>query len=87
MAKQQHRFLKTIGLTPTQAYEKYNDPPIHTYVEKTCINIVEKILSDPSHPLTQVQDQLPKPHHFTRNSHIRLSKAKTVIYENSCLQD
>ena len=84
MAKQQHRFLKIIGLTPTQANEKYNIPPIDMYLEKTCINI--NIKRPYSHPPTQAQDQLPKPHHFTRNSHIRLSKAKTVPYENSCQQ-
>jgi hypothetical protein len=86
MAKQQHRFLKIIGITPTEAYEKYNIPPIDTYIEKTCINIVERILKDPNHPLTQAQDQLPKPHHFTRNAHIRLNQAKTAAYEYSCLQ-
>ena len=86
MTKQQHRFLKIIGITPSEAYEKYNIPPIDTYIEKTCINIVERILKDPSHPLTQAQDQIPKPQHFTRNAYIRLSKAKTEAYENSCLK-
>ena len=42
-------------------------------------------LKDPNHPLTQAQDQLPNPHHFTRNSHIRLFKSKTGAYENLCL--
>jgi hypothetical protein len=65
---------------------KYNISPIDTYIEKTCINIVERILKDPNHPLTQAQDQLPKPHHFTRNAYIRLSQAKTESCENSCLQ-
>jgi hypothetical protein len=63
MAKQQHRFLKIIGIIPSEAYEKYNIPPIDTYIEKTCINIVERMLKDPNHPLTQAKDQLPKPHH------------------------
>jgi hypothetical protein len=44
------------------------------------------MLKDPNHPLVQAKDQLPKPHHFTRNAHIRLSQAKTVAYEDSCLQ-
>jgi hypothetical protein len=85
MTKQQHRFLKIIGITSSEAYEKYNIPHIDTYIEKTCINIVERIFKDPIHPLTQAQDQIPKPQHF-RNAHIRLSKAKTASYENSCLQ-
>ena len=42
---------------------KYNISPIDTYIEKTCINIVERMLKDPNHPLTQAKDQLPKPHH------------------------
>jgi hypothetical protein len=85
MTKQQHRFLKIIGITQTEAYKKYNIPPIDTYIEKTCINIVERILKDSSYPLTQAQNQIPKLQHFTRNAHIRLSKAKTSTYENSCL--
>jgi hypothetical protein len=32
IAKQQHRFLKIIGITTTEAYEKYNIPPIDTYM-------------------------------------------------------
>jgi hypothetical protein len=54
MAKQQqHRFLKIIGIISSEEYEKYNIPPIDTYIEKTCINIAERMLKDPNHPLTQ----------------------------------
>ena len=86
LAKQQQRFFKIIGITPELAYEKYQIPPIDMYIEKSCINIVDRILKDPTHPLTQAQSQQPEPKYYTRNSHIRITKAKTTAYENSCLQ-
>ena len=86
MTKTQHRFLKIIGTTPEQAYEKYNILSIDMYIEKSCINTVERILNDPSHPITKTQNELPQTKHFTRNSQIKITKAKKAAYENSCLQ-
>ena len=34
MTKQQHRFLKIIGITPQQAYNKHNILPIEIFIEK-----------------------------------------------------
>ena len=86
MAKLQHRSLKIIGTTPEQAYEKYNILPIVMYMERSCTTTVDRILNDPSHPLTKSQNELPQPKHYTRNSQIRIKKAKTAAYVNSCLQ-
>ena len=54
------------------------------YIERSCTTTVDRILNGPRHPLTK--PQLPQPKHYTRNSQIRITKAKTVAYENSCLQ-
>ena len=86
ITKQQHRFLKIIGITPQQAYDKNNILPIDIFIEKICTNIVEIILKDETHPLTQAQNSLPRPKYSIRNSQIRITKAKTVASENSCLQ-
>ena len=52
MTKQQHRFLKIIGITPQKAYDKQNILPIDMFIAKSCTNIVELILKDETHPLT-----------------------------------
>ena len=77
----QHWLLKIIGISWVQAYEKYNIPTIETFIEKSCVNIVARILKYPSHPLTQAQHQLPQPKHFTRNSKMKLTKVKKVTYD------
>ena len=86
MAKQQQRFFKIIGISSIQAYEIYNIPPIETFIEQSCVSMVDRILKDPSNPLTQAQQQLPQPKHFIRNSQVKLTKTKPEAYENSCLQ-
>jgi hypothetical protein len=86
MTKQQHRFLNIIGITPQQAYDKHNILPIEILIEKSCTNIVQRILKDETHPLTQAQISQPQPKYSTRNSQTRITKAKTAAYENSCLQ-
>ena len=84
MTKQQHRFLKIIGITPQQAYNKHNILPIEIFIEKSCTNIVVRILKDETHPIIQAQNSQPQPKHSTRNSQTRITK--TTAYENSCLQ-
>ncbi len=59
---------------------------IEIFIEKSCTNIVERILKDETHPLTQAQNSQPQPKYSTRNSQTRIIKAKTAAYENSCLQ-
>jgi ABC-type glutathione transport system ATPase component len=53
-------------------------------IERSCTNTVEQIFKDPTHPITQSQNELPPPKHNTRNSQI--TKANTSAYEDSCLQ-
>ena len=47
---------------------------------------MERILKDESHPLTQALNNQTLPKQLTRSSQIRITKAKTKAYENSCLQ-
>ncbi len=39
---------------------------------------MERILKDPTHPITQSQNELPQPKHNTRNYQIRITKAKLL---------
>jgi hypothetical protein len=62
----------------------YKIEPIVTFLDHQCVNIVERILKDPTHPITQ--KQTVKSHHNTRSSqHIPVT-ARTKTYQNSCLQ-
>ena len=46
------------------------------FIEKSCTSIVERILRDETHPLTQALSNQPLPKQFTRNTQIRITKAK-----------
>ena len=46
----------------------------------------KSILIDETHSPIQAQNSLPQPKYSTRNSQIRITKAKIPAYENSCLQ-
>jgi hypothetical protein len=66
MEKQQHRFFNKIGITSARALEVYKIEPIATFLDHQCVNVVERILKDPTHPITQ--KQTVKSHHNTRIS-------------------
>ncbi len=63
---------------------EYKIEPIATFLDHQCVNVVEKILKDPTHPITQ--KQTVKRHHNTRSSQHIPATAKTKTYQNSCLQ-
>jgi hypothetical protein len=84
MEKQQHRFFNIIGITSARALEVYKIEPIATFLDHQCVNVVERILKDPTHPITQ--KQTVKSHHNTRSSQHIPATARTKTYQNSCLQ-
>ncbi len=73
MEKQQHRFFNIIGITSARAFEAYKIEPIATFLDHQCVNVVERILKDPTHSITQK---------YTRTARI----ARTKTYQNSCLK-
>jgi hypothetical protein len=48
-----HRFLKIIGITSERALEVYKIEPIATFLDPHCVNMVERVLKDSTHPITQ----------------------------------
>jgi hypothetical protein len=84
MEKQQPRFFKIIGITSSRALEMYKIEPISTFLDHQCVNVVERILKDPTHPITQ--KQTVKSHHNTRSSQHIPATARTKTYQNSYLQ-
>ena len=76
MTKQQHRFLKIIGITPQQAYDEHNILPIEIFIEKSCTNIVERILKDETRPLIQAQNRQPQPKYSTETPEPESPKPK-----------
>ena len=85
MVKQQNRFFDIIGITPEKALLEYNIIPIEAYIDQQCLNIVERILKDPNHPITQKQNQTHQ--YNTRNKTlINITQARTNKYQKSCVQ-
>jgi hypothetical protein len=82
--KQQHGFFNIIGIRSATALETYKIEPIATFLDHQCVNVVERILKDPTHPITQ--KQTVKSHHNTRSSQHIPETARTKTYQNSCLQ-
>jgi hypothetical protein len=50
--KKQHRFFNKIGITSARALELYKIESIATFLDHQCVNVVERILKDPTHPIT-----------------------------------
>jgi len=84
MSKQQKRFFNIIGITAEKALNEYKIPPIDIYVDQQNVNIVERILKDPTHPITQNQQK--KSQYNTRSSQYTVPRARTTQYQDSCLQ-
>ncbi len=58
-----------------RALEVYKIEPIATFLDHQCVNVVERILKDPTHPITQ--KQTVKSHHNTRSSQHIPATART----------
>jgi hypothetical protein len=63
MEKQQHRFFNIIGITSARALDIYKIEPITTFLDHQYVNVVERVLESPTHPITQ--KQTVKSHHNT----------------------
>jgi hypothetical protein len=72
------------GKTTAKALEMYKIERVATFLDHQCVNVVERILKDQTHPITQ--KQTVKSHHKTRSSQHIPATARTKTYQNSCLQ-
>jgi hypothetical protein len=55
----------------------YKTEPIATFLDHLCVNIVERILKDPTHPITTKQEALNTSQQLLEQKHTR-----TAAYEN-----
>ena len=78
----QSRALKIIGLEEEQALKKYGIVSTRDFIASTCINVLKRILSDPTHPLTtKLSRENLRP---TRSRfQFEYSRARTEVYNNS----
>ncbi len=59
----------------------YKTEPIATFLYHQCVNVVERILKDPTHPITQ--KKTVKSHHNTRSSQLLEQKhTRTAVDKN-----
>ena len=52
MTSYHKNILKILNFSKTDAKDKYNLHPIETTIDKTCQNLLYKIIQEPDHPLT-----------------------------------
>ena len=85
MESLQKRFLRVIRLQSEEEIKKYNIIPIASLLEKHCKATLNKILSDPNHPITK---SLPtRDTTKTRNKFpIAIQKCNKQKYQESFLQ-
>jgi hypothetical protein len=69
MEKQKHRFFNIIGITSARALEVYKIEPIAIFLDHQCVNVVERILKDPTHPITQKTNSLNSPQYKKLSTH------------------
>ncbi len=74
----QHRILKIIGITPTEAASKHNIKSIVDRIDEICARIFERIISDPNHPITA-----SLPVNKRKSGQFIVPAARTTRYHNS----
>jgi hypothetical protein len=80
MQAQQRRFLNVIGISTERALHVHNIKPVEDFLNEQCVNIVQRILKDPHHPITI------SIHRNKYNNNIILPRTNTTQYQNSVLQ-
>ena len=78
----QSRALKIIGLTECNALKIHGITTVRDFIANTCVNVLKRILCDPTHPLTikHTREIL----RFTKASFpFEYSRARTEAYNNS----
>ncbi len=80
MQAQQRRFLNVIGISTERALRVHNIKPMDDFLNEQCVNIVQRILEDPNHPITASL------HRSKYNNNIIVPCINTTQYQNSVLQ-
>jgi hypothetical protein len=80
MQAQQRRFLNVIGISTERALHVNNIKPVEDFLNEQCVNIVQRILKDPHHPITI------SIHRNKYNNNIIMPRTNTTQYQNSVLQ-
>jgi hypothetical protein len=55
MQAQQRRFPNVIGISTERALRVHNIKPMEDFLNGQCVNIAQRILKDPNHPITAIQ--------------------------------
>lgn len=84
MIKQQKRFFNINGIIAGIALTAYKILPIDIHIDQQNVNIVERILKDPSCAITQNQQK--KSHYNTISSQYTVARAWKTQYLDSCLK-
>jgi hypothetical protein len=77
---QQLRFLNVIGISTDRALRVHNIKPMEDFLNEQCVNIVQRILKDPNHPITT------SIHRNKYNNNIIVPRTNTTQYQNTVLQ-
>ena len=80
MQAQQLRFLNVIGISTDRALRVHNIKPMEDFLNEQCVNIVQRILKDPNHPITT------SIHRNKYNNNIIVPRTNTTQYQNTVLQ-
>jgi hypothetical protein len=80
MQAQQRRFLNVIGKSTERALCVQNIKSMEVFLNEQCVNIVQRILKDPNHPITI------SIHRNKYNNNIIVPRTNTTQYQNSVLQ-
>ena len=80
MTRFQNRILKIIGISAAEASMKHKIIPITSHIDKACARMFERIISEPTHPITSALKRNPrKPEQFL------VPAFATAAYRNSFL--
>ena len=80
MTQFQRRILKIIGVTPEQAASQHNVLPVLDRIDSICARMFNRIISDPSHPITA-----SLPHNERKPTEFLVPRARTANYAQSFL--
>ena len=79
----QNRALRIMNLTQSEIEEKFKIPRLEAHIDNTCTQILKRIISDKTHPLTR---KLATSKNRKGRAKCAASMAKTAHYANSFVQ-
>jgi len=87
MSAFQNRMLRIIGIGPTDAAQPpFNIIPVEQLIDQVCVKIMNKIVSDQTHPITIKLHRGTRETRGLSNFPFQPSKANTTAYQQSFVQ-